>query len=96
MSRGEAFWQSGLDGGGEVKIVLSDATGVVGYQGEVELVVADVDVGVVVGGFREGGYSGYEVDGLGEGGKGNGACELAVFEMPVGKGCEGGLDGFGD
>ncbi len=81
--------------GGQGDVVVGDAAGVVGYQGEADAVVADVDVGVVVGFFGEGGGVVDEVDGLHEGGKGEGAGDLAVFQGPVGKGGEGGLEGFG-
>lgn len=73
---------------------MSDSAGIVGYQGEADAVVADVDVGVVVGFFGEGGGVIDEVDGLHEGGEGEGAGDLAVFEGPVGEGGEGGLEGF--
>ena len=94
-------WSYGVSGGGELvqfggegDVVVGDAAGVVGYQGEADAVVADVDIGVVVGFFGEGGGVVDEIDGSHEGGKGEGAGDLAVFEGPAGESGEGGLEGF--
>jgi hypothetical protein len=80
---------------GHGDVVVGDAAGVVGGEGYADAVVADVEVGVVVGGFGEGGGGVDEVDGLEEGGEGQGAGDLAGFEMPVGEGGKSGLEGFG-
>src|SRR5580704_11432360 len=85
-----------VGGGGEVEILLRDAAGVVGDEGDAHLVVADIDVGVVAGIFGE------VADLIDEGQRGSevleeeGAHELAGIDLPVGNGDKTRFDfGFG-
>jgi len=64
----------------------------VGDQAEAHLVVADVDVGVVVGGLGDGRDFVDERDGGDEVREGVVADELAVFELPAGQSVQCGFE----
>ena len=82
--------------GGEVEIFLRDAAGVMGDESETDLVVADVDVGVVAGVFGDVANLVDEGEGSAEVLEEEGADEFAGFDLPVGDRDEAGLDvGFG-
>ena len=70
---------------GEDEVHGGNAAGVVGGESEGDFVIADVDVGVVVGGFGEEGELVNEVDGGEEVYELEGAGELVVDEAPEGK-----------
>ena len=89
-------WKRGLedgrDLGGEGEVFLGNAALVVGGEGEEDLVIADVDVGVVLGALGEGGDKVDEAHGFAEVGELEGAAECAIGDLPLGDGAEGLLD----
>ncbi len=72
----------GVEEGGEAEVAAGEAVGVVGDEAEAHLVVADVDVGVVVLFFGEGGDAVDEGEGLGEVGEFEVANQFSFGETP--------------
>ena len=81
------LWASyGLaDAACHVGVALGDSAGVVRDEGQLDLVVADVDVWVVLFALGELGDAVDELHGLNEAGEGPVADEFAVLERPFGK-----------
>lgn len=69
--------------GGEVEILGGKAAGVVGDEGELDAVVADVDVGVVAGLLGELSDAVHKSERVAEGSELEGFHELAVFDLPA-------------
>src|SRR5208283_5251769 len=93
--RGAACGGSGGSGGeGRAElarhpgVARGDAAGVVRDEREFDEVVADVDVGVVLGRFGNAGHAVDEGNGLDEGGQCPVADELAVLQRPLGQLCQ--------
>ena len=70
----------------QTNIVLCNAPCVMGYERESDLVIADVDIGMMAGLFGEIGDVKHEGDGLWKLVKVEGSDQLALIEMPVGYG----------
>jgi hypothetical protein len=83
LSRGGA--SEGVAGAGEVEVAGGEPAGVVGGEGESDLVVADEDVGVVMGRLRRLGDLVDERHGLGEVAELEGALDLPADAGPVGE-----------
>lgn len=75
-----------FDHPGQFEIFLGDSTGVMGGEGNVDLVVDVSPVGVVVHLLGVEGNSGHEAKGSGEIGKAEGFGELAALDSPGGVG----------
>ena len=77
---------------GEVEVFLRDAAGVVGNEGEADLVLAYVDIGVVASGFGEVADLVDEGEGGAEVLEEEGAHQFPRFDLPVGDCDEAGMD----
>jgi len=85
-----------VGGSGEVEVFWGEAAGVVGDEGEADLVVADVNVRMVAGVFGDVANLVDEGEGGPEVLEEEGADEFAGLNLPVGDGDEAGLGlGFG-
>jgi hypothetical protein len=83
-----------LNLGGQVEVFLGEATCVVGYEGEADAVVADVDVGVVPGLFGKFTDAVHEVESGAKVLELKCVDELAGFNLPAGQACQAGLSGI--
>lgn len=91
LCSGKKSASEGLDLGGEIEVLVGEAAGVVGGEGEVDAVIADIDVGVVASLFRELPEAVDEVQRGEEVRELKGSDEMVGLDLPAGEGGESGL-----
>jgi len=82
---GSVLRSQALNLDGQIEVLLREAAGIVGDEGEANAVVADVDVGVVASLFGKFADTVHELEGGDEVFELEGADELAGFNLPAGQ-----------